>query len=102
MADTKPQPPPAREEAGTEEGGESRAVGDGQALPPPHHRASAAERIEQLRALKQRARAGGGVQAIERQHARGKLTARERLELLLDVGSFVEMDPLARDRMGAF
>src|SRR4029079_18442143 len=53
-------------------------------------------RIEELRKLKDEARAGGGPRAIERQHARGKLTARERLELLLDPGSFVETDLLTR------
>jgi acetyl-CoA carboxylase carboxyltransferase component len=81
--------------------------GDGQAtrpsnLPSPPHRASVAERIEQLRTLKDKSRSGGGPDAIERQHARGKLSARERLELLLDPGSFVEMDSLARHRLGTF
>ena len=38
-------------------------------------------------------------QAIDKQHERGKLTARERIELLLDQGSFVETDPLARHRV---
>ena len=40
----------------------------------------------------------GSARAIERQHARGKLTARERIALLLDEGSFVEIDELARHR----
>jgi acetyl-CoA carboxylase carboxyltransferase component len=55
-------------------------------------------RIEELRDRKAQARVAGGDQAIERQHARGKLTARERLDLLLDPGSFVETDMLARHR----
>jgi propionyl-CoA carboxylase beta chain len=59
-------------------------------------------RIEELRKLKDEARAGGGPRAIERQHARGKLTARERLELLLDPGSFVETDLLTRHRLGTY
>jgi propionyl-CoA carboxylase beta chain len=67
-----------------------------------HHRSPVERRIEQLRALKQEAALGGGTEAIERQHARGKLTARERLELLLDPGSFVETDALARHRLGTF
>jgi len=47
--------------------------------------------------------AGAGSQrAVEKQHARGKKTARERLELLLDEGSFVEMDKYARHRSVAF
>jgi propionyl-CoA carboxylase beta chain len=49
-------------------------------------------RIEQLRELRQQARLGGGERRISTQHARGKLTARERLDLLLDAGSFVEID----------
>ena len=44
----------------------------------------------------------GSDRAIEKQHARGKKTARERLELLLDEGSFVEMDKYARHRSTAF
>ncbi|MDP9483547.1 MAG: acyl-CoA carboxylase subunit beta [Chloroflexota bacterium] len=41
---------------------------------------------------------GGGAERIERQHAMGKLTARERLELLLDPGSFVELDAFVTNR----
>jgi acetyl-CoA carboxylase carboxyltransferase component len=70
--------------------------------PTPPHRATVHERIQDLRELKEKARLGGGADAIERQHARGKLTARERLELLLDPGSFEEMDVLTRHRMGTF
>src|SRR6476660_4327751 len=44
----------------------------------------------------------GSERAIEKQHARGKKTARERLELLLDEGTFVEMDKYARHRSVAF
>ncbi|MGI8612476.1 MAG: acyl-CoA carboxylase subunit beta [Nocardioidaceae bacterium] len=44
----------------------------------------------------------GSARAIEKQHARGKLTARERVEALLDEGSFVEVDELARHRSTAF
>lgn len=43
-----------------------------------------------------------GAQAIEKQHARGKKTARERIELLLDPGSFVEVDEFVRHRSSAF
>ncbi|HUO86322.1 MAG TPA: acyl-CoA carboxylase subunit beta, partial [Thermoanaerobaculia bacterium] len=49
-----------------------------------------------------RARAGGGEERIERQHAAGKLTARERVELLLDPGSFVEIDALVTHRCTDF
>jgi acetyl-CoA carboxylase carboxyltransferase component len=50
----------------------------------------AAEKQMQLFEKKERLKQGGGAKAIERQHARGKLTARERIEKLLDEGSFVE------------
>ena len=49
-------------------------------------------RILELRERKATARGGGGPDKIARQHARGRMTARERLELLLDKGSFREMD----------
>jgi acetyl-CoA carboxylase carboxyltransferase component len=62
----------------------------------------ARDRIDDLRGRKEAAASAGGEPAIERQHARGKLTARERLELLLDPGSFVETDMLARHRVNAF
>ena len=50
--------------------------------------------FEKLRELNQRAEAGGGEQRAGRQHEQGKLLARERLNILLDSGSFVEMDRL--------
>jgi acetyl-CoA carboxylase carboxyltransferase component len=60
------------------------------------------ERIEQLAKLKQEAQQPGSAAAVERQHARGKLTARERIERLLDPDSFVELDQLARHRAHGF
>jgi propionyl-CoA carboxylase beta chain len=44
----------------------------------------------------------GSARAVEKQHARGKKTARERIAMLLDEGSFVELDELARHRSGNF
>jgi propionyl-CoA carboxylase beta chain len=44
----------------------------------------------------------GSARAVEKQHAKGKMTARERIEALLDEGSFVELDELARHRATAF
>ncbi len=44
----------------------------------------------------------GSTRAVEKQHARGKRTARERIEMLLDEGSFVELDELARHRSTNF
>src|SRR3989304_3732289 len=51
------------------------------------------EKIQKLRQLREQAKLGGGKDRIEEQHKRGKLTARERVELLLDPNSFVELDP---------
>jgi acetyl-CoA carboxylase carboxyltransferase component len=56
------------------------------------------QRLEELAARKAEALNAGSEQAVERQHARGKLTARERLDYLLDEGSFQELDMLARHR----
>src|SRR5215831_11686236 len=50
------------------------------------------ENLEELARRDEAALLGGGAARIERRRAEGKLTARERLELLLDPGSFVEMD----------
>jgi len=50
------------------------------------------EKIKRLRELSEQAELGGGRKRIEEQHAKGKLTARERIELLLDSGSFNELD----------
>ena len=47
-------------------------------------------------------RQGGGAEAIERQHAKGKLTARERIDRLLDPGSFQEVDPYVTHRHSVF
>jgi acetyl-CoA carboxylase carboxyltransferase component len=59
-------------------------------------------KIDQLRSLKEQAQMGGGEERIARQHARGKLTARERLELLVDKGSFQELDMLVTHRSHDF
>ena len=56
---------------------------------------SASERLTDLR---QRARVGGGDVRIKQQHAKGKLTARERVDLLLDEGSFTELDAFVMAR----
>ncbi len=60
------------------------------------------KRIEHLRSLKAEALLGGGEKRIAQQHAKGKLTARERLQVLLDEGSFREFDMLARHRSSRF
>ena len=55
-----------------------------------------AERLAELEARKAEARVAGGAKAIERHHAKGSMTARERIEYLLDEDSFQELDMLNR------
>ena len=50
------------------------------------------DRLDELKKIEQKLLQGGGQQAVDKQHASGKLTARERLSKLLDPGSFVELD----------
>jgi len=59
-------------------------------------------KIDELRTRKDKARMGGGKERIATQHERGKLTARERLDLLLDKGSFRETDPFVVHRTHDF
>jgi acetyl-CoA carboxylase carboxyltransferase component len=66
------------------------------------HRMTTAERLADLKQRREEALHAGSQEAIERQHAKGKLTARERLELLLDPGSFIELDQFARHRSSYF
>src|SRR3954463_3614707 len=58
--------------------------------------------LERLEVRRSRARLGGGEARIAAQHARGKLTARERIELLLDHGSFEEFDMFVQHRSSDF
>ncbi|MBS7539207.1 acyl-CoA carboxylase subunit beta [Ancylobacter lacus] len=58
--------------------------------------------VEQLDRRRAEARLGGGERRITAQHARGKLTARERIELLLDTGSFEEFDTFVQHRCTDF
>jgi acetyl-CoA carboxylase carboxyltransferase component len=60
------------------------------------------EARERLRRLREEALEGGGRERIAEQHKRGKLTARERIDLLLDEGSFLEVDPFVRHRCTDF
>ena len=66
------------------------------------HASTTAEKIEHLRLVREQAQLGGGKRRIESQNAKGKLTARERLELLLDRGSFVEIDKFVTHRATDF
>ena len=60
------------------------------------------EKLDELRRLKQQAQLGGGQKRIDSQHKKGKLTARERLDLLLDTGTFQELDMFATHRSSDF
>ncbi len=60
------------------------------------------EILKELEARRAGARAGGGVRRVEAQHAKGKLTARERLDVLLDEGSFEEWDMFVEHRSVEF
>lgn len=56
------------------------------------------EKVKELIALREQARMGGGERRIESQHKKGKYTARERIAMLLDEGSFEEIDMFVRHR----
>jgi len=60
------------------------------------------EKIERLKKLREKAKLGGGQKRIDAQHQKGKLTARERLDLLLDEGSFEEFDMFVQHRCRDF
>ena len=58
--------------------------------------------LEELKRLRAESQLGGGLKRIEQQHKRGKLTARERLALLMDEGTFEELDPFVTHRATDF
>ncbi|MGW2916225.1 carboxyl transferase domain-containing protein, partial [Streptomyces asoensis] len=70
----------------------------GRALEPTDIRG----RVAELHSIREQALAGPGERATAAQHAKGKLTARERIELLLDPGSFQEVEQLRRHRATGF
>ncbi|MDP9272686.1 MAG: acyl-CoA carboxylase subunit beta [Chloroflexota bacterium] len=63
---------------------------------------STADKLERLEELRRASREGGGARRIEQQHSRGKLTARERLELLVDDGTLHELDAFVTHRATDF
>ncbi len=73
-----------------------------QAEPPAVDTKSTAGRITDLAQRLEQATHAGSARAVEKQHAKGKMTARERLEALLDPGSFLETDELSRHRSTQF
>ncbi len=70
--------------------------------PEPERTQTVEDRIEELRRKKKAALTPGGRDSAKKQHDRGKLTARERLDALMDKGSFVETDPFAIHRAHDF
>ncbi|HET8599674.1 MAG TPA: acyl-CoA carboxylase subunit beta [Segeticoccus sp.] len=70
--------------------------------PPEVDLRTTAGRLADLHRRNEEAVHAGSARAVEKQHAKGKKTARERIEQLLDEGSFVEMDELARHRSTNF
>jgi propionyl-CoA carboxylase beta chain len=73
-----------------------------QSLPVDRGRSLLREVLQKLEAAREAARQGGGAKRMAAQHARGKLTARERIELLLDRGSFEETDMFVEHRCTDF
>src|ERR671930_857107 len=66
------------------------------------HIGMAKNRLDEVRERHARAEAGGGPERKDRQHKEGKLSARERIDLLLDEGTFEELDKLVRHRCRDF
>lgn len=64
--------------------------------------ATVQEKINHLKKAREKVILGGGAKRIEKQHASGKLTARERIEKLLDPGTFVELDQFVKHRCTNF
>src|ERR1051325_1333418 len=63
---------------------------------------STEDRLHELRKRREEAKLGGGRARIEKQHQAGKLTARERIDLLLDPGTFEETDAFVTHNASAF
>ncbi len=64
--------------------------------------ATVQEKIQDLKQRREKVMAGGGKKSIDKQHAKNKLTSRERIDLLLDAGSFVELDQFVTHRCTNF
>jgi acetyl-CoA/propionyl-CoA carboxylase carboxyl transferase subunit len=69
---------------------------------PPADERTVEDRIEELRERRAAALIPAGPEAADKQHDKGKLTARERLDILMDAGSFVETDPFTVHRSHDF
>ncbi|MDT9592704.1 acyl-CoA carboxylase subunit beta [Nocardioides zeae] len=80
----------------------SAQVGEGTDVPDEIDVTTTAGKLEDLERRLDEAVHAGSAKAVEKQHSRGRQTARERIEQLFDEGSFVELDELARHRSTAF
>jgi propionyl-CoA carboxylase beta chain len=83
----------------------SQSIGEGTDVPPAESGIdihTTAGKLEDLDRRLDEAVHAGSAKAIEKQHAKGRKTARERIEMLFDEGTFVELDELARHRSTAF
>src|SRR5271156_726515 len=82
--------------------GESRLTTRSSPIPPMTTHRKHHDRLEELRKLNAEAEAGGGAERREREHKQGKLSARERVDLLVDEGSFEELDKFVRHQSHDF
>ena len=71
-------------------------------LLPPNPMSGNSDKIDDLRRRKSKSQSGGGQKRISAQHAKGKMTARERIEQMLDADSFTEVDALVEHRCRDF
>ncbi|WIA28131.1 hypothetical protein OEZ86_010705 [Tetradesmus obliquus] len=78
------------------------AISDDDELPDSRDREHKDPRLEKIEAIRQKAMLGGGEKRIQVQHKKGKLTARERLSVLLDPGSFLESGTFVEHRCRDF
>src|SRR5260221_7166637 len=69
---------------------------------PSHAPHTTGAKLAELRGRLDEAIHAGSARAVEKQHAKGKMTARERIDYLLDEGSFTELDELAQHRSSRF
>ena len=60
------------------------------------------DKLEELQRKRAEAEQGGGAERVQAQHEKGKMTARERLDVLLDPGTFVELDRFVTHRATDF
>jgi propionyl-CoA carboxylase beta chain len=88
--------------AGSTEPAVTSPVSGGSETPPEVDIHTTAGKLADLKRRVAEVAHAGSERAVEKQHARGKKTARERLAMLLDEGSFIEMDKYARHRSNAF